>query len=226
MQDRAELIYKTNKREPLGQTYCRDHVLPQETQEPEFPGFGKKVEQGTVDAKEVIFPRGVGPDPPEIRAQYLYTHQNYDPGEQVNRNYNLPDEIKTQGNNFMYGKEDPLSITDGVARCFRADRNEDKSFPNTVIGKVELEDYRNSTAAALSKGSNYMQGAPKVPEGHFFGKPSGKSGPNETVAACLEGATEAKDLIPDSGLGTFFICLAIWWIFQILMKFLIDFCRF
>jgi hypothetical protein len=61
LMSRGESIYDSAKREPLGKSYVRGHMLHSSTQNPAFEGFGKKT--GPVqDGKEVVFPRGVVPD--------------------------------------------------------------------------------------------------------------------------------------------------------------------
>jgi hypothetical protein len=54
LEEQKNRVYLTTKREPLGQSYLRGHVLPSCTSEPTFK-FGKALHKDYVSAKEVVF---------------------------------------------------------------------------------------------------------------------------------------------------------------------------
>merc|ERR1719352_1795858 len=84
-----EMIYESNKKEPLGKPYIRgDHIkmLPE--------GFGNPSGEPE-DCKKVVFPVNLALKETEAaREMYKRSHNRFDPGERVKRGYNWPDETK------------------------------------------------------------------------------------------------------------------------------------
>jgi hypothetical protein len=68
MQMRAETVYASSKREPLGHTYNRGHILPECTKKKDFQGFGIDLSEDydSIDAKYLLFPRDRAPDSKEV----------------------------------------------------------------------------------------------------------------------------------------------------------------
>lgn len=83
-QEQREKIYDSKKKEPLGISYSRQHVLPEETKHPEF-AFG--IPSGASDdAKGLLYPRQEK-DESKYKGMYIKSHGSYGPAQQRDRNY-------------------------------------------------------------------------------------------------------------------------------------------
>ncbi|KAF4705771.1 hypothetical protein FOZ63_003287, partial [Perkinsus olseni] len=112
MDECAEQVYASTKREPLGKSYVRGHELPEETKAASFEGFGFKPPDSDYTAKESVFPVDVArEDSPEVRDRYRFTHKNYQCGELINRDYTWPEE--TASPYFRFGKMEKIQLAAG-----------------------------------------------------------------------------------------------------------------
>lgn len=174
VQSRGESIYATVRQEPLGRSWCRGHVLPDETKKSEFKGFGKAITLDKYDGKEIIFPKDfIEPEKEEDKARYKRTHGSFDPGEAISRKYVWPDKV-SRNPHFKFGATDTtkpgnLVSGDGAKTALTMDREEDRSYPCTQVVDRASETYRQVANDQLGAGRNMLQGKPPVPAGHAFG---------------------------------------------------------
>jgi len=204
VQSRGEAIYQTVKTEPLGSSWQRGHVLPQETKQNSFMGFGKAVELDPYDAKESIFPRDDAPEKEEDKARYKKTHGAHETGEAVNREYDWPRQI-ADDEHFSFGKTDKnkdgnlAKFGGGAKVALTMDLEADLSYPKTRVGNQGAECYRQVANDQLGASRNMLQGRPPVQAGHAYGL---KSGADSTHAGELvRGFYTPAEQMPDHDLG-------------------------
>jgi len=189
-----ERVYESNKREPLGKPHVRGHTLQMLPE-----GFGN-ASGVPVDGKKIIYGKHMQPDTEEVRQQYRKTHNNYAPGERIERNYNWPEE--TKGKNFAFGAGLAAAVEGaGAKMALSMDLEDDGTFKRTKLVTKVNEDYRNVQHPKVTKKTHYKQGAfgPPVPEGHRFGIKSASS--EFTAASCIKGRYPLEEQMPDSDLG-------------------------
>lgn len=87
-QFKAEKIYKSTKREMLGQPIDRNVTLPSKFTEQKQP-FGSTTKLAKDALKDVLFPED-RPIDEDSEQMYIRTHHSYRPSEQTNRHYNWP----------------------------------------------------------------------------------------------------------------------------------------
>merc|ERR1740138_538922 len=190
----AEQIYESQKKEPVGKPHIRGHnlkMLPE--------GFGNK-SGDPVDAKFIIFPVEMKPDNEDIRAQYRYTHNSYNPGERINRKYNFPEVTKDKG--FRFGGMVSDSIEgEGMKMVMNGDVEDDNTAKQTKIVQRVCEDYRHVAHAPLFKAVNVKQGpkGPPLPKDHRYGIKSTIS--DYTAGSCVKGYYPLVEQLPDQDLG-------------------------
>jgi len=194
----AEAVYKSTVEEPLGKVMLRGHQLPGVTQEPAFTGFGKATPCAAFGAKESIFPRDVEPEGKDVKAMYQRTHGDFDPGEMFHRGYSWPNEVR-ENPHFQFGRA-AAGANNGVKAALSAHLlDATGNFPVTNIVNHASECYQQVTADPLAKSKNRLQGPPKVPGSHAFGRASG----HDPVPAgkIINGCYSAEDCLPDKDLG-------------------------
>jgi len=190
----AEAVYESRKKEPLGTAYKRGHqikMLPE--------GFGNS--SGVPeDGKRVIFPVEMPRDTEEVRQQYRYTHNSFNPGERIQRNYNFPAETKES--TFRFGKGEGF-VQEGVgARAvLNMDMEDDGTYKKTKLVQKNVEDYRNVQHPKVFLKSHAKQGAegPPIDPNHRFGKVSSIS--DYTAGSCIQGYYALEEQLPDQDLG-------------------------
>eukprot|EP00397_Hematodinium_sp_SG-2012_P027915 GEMP01029363.1.p1 GENE.GEMP01029363.1~~GEMP01029363.1.p1 ORF type:complete len:453 (+),score=99.35 GEMP01029363.1:47-1405(+) len=195
-----EAIYASSKREPLGRSYERGHVLPAEVYAPEFLGFGVHVNVPPDLAKNALYPRNAEPDNEEIRKRYVWTHGTYAPGEMVNREYNWPE--ATKDNSFRFGITDRAEggrEGDGTKAALDMEIEDDGTYPRTVIVGKNVDDFRWRDHDQLGKTKNMVYEHPPVPVNHAYGKASGKR--ESTAEICVKGEYTKEQQQPDPDLG-------------------------
>jgi hypothetical protein len=107
MQASREQIYATQKREPLGKSYCRGFKLPQ-TDDPNGLTFGKTFHDGFVDnrgginAKTALYPSEESSEA-AFREQYIKSHHAYDVGQQKTRHYQWPQSVAKNAESHVFG---------------------------------------------------------------------------------------------------------------------------
>jgi hypothetical protein len=203
VQSRGESIYQSVRMEPLGSAWQRGHVLPEETKQPSFKGFGKAILLDAVDAKETIFPRYTEPLKEEDKERYKRSHGNFDPGEALDRKYDWPSKV-AENQHFRFGVTDTtkpgnLVSGDGAKTALTMDLEEDRSYPRSRIVDRTAETYRAVAGDPLGSGRNMFQGKTQVVPGHAYGMKSGHD--NTHAGELVRGFYAAKDQLPDADLG-------------------------
>lgn len=173
LRNRGEKIYQSTKREPLGKSFVRGHMMPDETREKEFVGFGKRFGE-LDDAKEIIFPTPREENPEEVekgRLNYVKTHGSYAPGESVARSYKWPTAVG-ENPHFRFGlkdSDDGFKRGSGVKESLNMERDIGASYPKTKIVPRTSEDFRHLANDHLGTSRSFGQGKPPVAPGHAFG---------------------------------------------------------
>lgn len=190
----AESIYASNKQEPLGRCYLRGHDV---RMAPE--GFGSKsgIPQ---ECKKVIFPVDQVPDDEAARSLYRRTHNNYQPGERLSRNYSLPAEAMEKS--FRFGlREERTADGAGMSMALNSDLDDDGAVRRTRLVQRTAEDYRHVQHPKLFQKTHPKQGAkgPPVPADFAHGIKSTVS--EYTAGSCLKGYYALEDQLPDRDLG-------------------------
>lgn len=190
----AEEVYESKKKEPLGTAYKRGHTLHMLPQ-----GFGK-ASGDPEDGKRVIFPVEMPRDTEEHRQRYRYTHNSFNPGEQIARNYNFPAETKES--TFRFGKGEGF-VQEGVgARAVLSMHLEDDgTHKKTRLVQKNVEDYRNVQHPKLFLKCHAKQGAdgPPINPNHRFGIGSDVS--DYSAGSCIHGYYSLEEQLPDQDLG-------------------------
>jgi hypothetical protein len=191
----AERVYDSTKREPLGRPHFRYSgplkMLPE--------GFGNPSGE-PMEAKLVLFPVDQPPDTEEMRQQYKKSHNNFLPGERINRNYDFPEE--TAGENFRYGKsEGKLVEGHGAKMALSTDLTDEGTYKQTRFVQRVCEDFRSVQNTKVGRKVHPKQGAsgPPLPPGHRYGIKSTSSA--YTARSCILGYYDIEDQLPDQDLG-------------------------
>lgn len=191
-----ERIYESNKKEPLGVPYIRGYPLKMLPE-----GFGNPSGEPE-DCKRVVFPV----DQPiseteEAKAQYKRSHNHFEPGERVDRGYNLPEEVHDPF--FKFGVAAIHGATDGsnmklALNCMAED---DGHFKQTKMVQKVCEDYRNVVHPKFASKVHYMQGAtgPPMDPNWAYGVKSITS--DCTARSCILGYYQLDEQLPDQDLG-------------------------
>jgi len=190
----AEQIYDSVKREPLGKPYNRGHDVKMHPL-----GFG--VPSGEpVDSKKILYPTEMAPTEEAHRVMYRKTHNNYLPGERIERNYNWPDASKEQG--FRFGAMSANAAEGAGAKlALSHDVEDDGSHKRTRVVQKNVEDYRHVAHPKLFKKTHPLQGSEGPPLGHDH-RYGVKSGISEfTAASCIKGYYSLEEQLPDQDLG-------------------------
>jgi len=190
----AESIYESNKKEPLGKPYIRGHELKMLPE-----GFGNH--SGVpMDAKKVIFPIDQEPTSEEARQLYRKTHNNFHPGERIDRQYNWPEESKDKTFRFGLGEARPADGA-GMALALNTDVEDDGTCRRTRLVQRTCEDYRQVQHPKLFQKVHPKQGpnGPPLPKDHAFGIQSGVS--DYTARSCIKGYYSLEEQLPDNDLG-------------------------
>lgn len=167
--EQKEAIYSSNKREPLGRTVDRGHVLPAGLGD-EIPfGVSTNVKENMKlgEVKRLIFPTDLNyTETKEIRDQYIKTHGRFEPGEQRKRDYDWQsagiDPAAT-----VFGRKAVID-PHGVAVALNP-HIEPKNMSEDIVSS-RLAAFRLADAEPL--GRSHVRGAaplPHFPEDHRFG---------------------------------------------------------
>lgn len=189
-----EQIYDSLKREPLGKPYNRGHELQMHPD-----GFGVKSGE-PVNSKKIIYPTD-NPHPDEAsRIQYRKTHNNYHPGERIERNYTWPEATNEMG--FRYGAMSANAVEGAGAKlALSHDVEDDGTHKRTRLVQKVVEDYRNVQHPKHFKKAHAKQGAegPHLGHEHRYGVKSSVSEYN--AASCVRGYYSLEEQLPDQDLG-------------------------
>mmetsp|Transcript_47185 Transcript_47185/g.119419 ORF Transcript_47185/g.119419 Transcript_47185/m.119419 type:complete len:490 (+) Transcript_47185:76-1545(+) len=189
-----EQVYESTRREPLGKPQNRGHTLKMLPE-----GFGSP-SSAPEDGKEVIYHKHLKPDTEENRLMYKKTHNNYAPGERLERNYNWPAEA--QDKNFKFGAGLAAAVEGAGARiAFNLDVDEDGNYKRTKLVTKVCEDYRHVQHPKLMKKTHPKQGAtgPPMQSDHRYGVKSSIS--EYTAQSCIKGYYSLEEQLPDMDLG-------------------------
>ena len=160
--ENREKIYASSKREPLGKTYTRGHQLDH------IDTFGARIDalrkNKNPESKTLIHPpaAAAGDEDEKVKAQYVKSHGNYDPGEQRKRGYdwNL---AKLDPNEHAFGITEER-VNEQVAKVLQ---QEDPT--QTTILEKRLEDFRMINIHELGACKKLGHGDRDLPAGHSFG---------------------------------------------------------
>jgi len=196
--EKKEAIYETHKREPLGKSYLRGHVMPNGIGE-HFP-FGRPTPQDVSGdaSKELLHPIEE-PTDPNVHDLYVRSHANYDPGEQRHRGYHWVDKDgQINPHTFMFGGDVKAREYEGVAKSINPKLDPDMPPEGQVVVEKRLEDWRELKSEPLSAvksvGHNNHTSHHQV-----FGMPSQRA-PEWGVRECI-GNYSQENQQPDVDLG-------------------------
>uniref|UniRef100_A0A669P879 EF-hand domain family member B n=1 Tax=Phasianus colchicus TaxID=9054 RepID=A0A669P879_PHACC len=167
LQDRKEAIYFSNREAPLGRSHDQSAMLP-EGLDITNTTFGTKVIQDT-SAGELINPpktfAEVDKEAREGHDLYVVSHNDYYPGEAINRKYDSPNFNKS----YVYGIETPH---------FEDGRNVSKSLnwlydwqlkrAAKIVSK-RLDDFKEKFQPQIGKVLDPIAETMNVPADHTFG---------------------------------------------------------
>lgn len=196
LNEQKEASYLSNIREPLGNSYSRGHVLPQETKEEEFIGFGLK-SNVSENAKGLIYFNEPIPNKEVISststrapAPTNYHDAERDITRQLNREYNWQ-KAGIDPVTYRFGKVEPLE-PNGVASSLRYS-------DATMIADKRVHQVKASKDDLLGK-TRELRGALRGLKDDFaFGA---VAAPDEWGAKkSIRGEYEPHEQMPDKDLG-------------------------
>eukprot|EP00927_Polykrikos_kofoidii_P019589 TRINITY_DN19174_c0_g1_i3.p1 TRINITY_DN19174_c0_g1~~TRINITY_DN19174_c0_g1_i3.p1 ORF type:complete len:490 (+),score=75.01 TRINITY_DN19174_c0_g1_i3:201-1670(+) len=213
-EDRAEMIYESNKREPVGKGFSRGMKPPSRAAEdPEFR-FGQPTGAATncmvQQGKDTIAPAEQAEDP-ETHARYVRTHQAFDPGEQVDRRYAWPTGIKDPKHAF--GRADGARLQNGAAMrealasdgCSESEAKaqaEGGALKTRIVSRVAEEAQWASHRPLGGPPAGRPASKPPVPEGFAFGaRPAGQARGEPSAGDLIRGYYKPEEQQPDRDLG-------------------------
>jgi hypothetical protein len=187
--------YHSVKREPLGKTYARGHVLPQECKEDGF-SFGMPNADKPNLAKGLIYAPSEQSDG-GMKAQYIKSHGSFEPGEQRRRGYDWPIE-DVREHRFGVGVGSHVAFNGlalGAVGALRTEVEVDPVIASRVQNFKNLQD-------KLGRSRNLGHGPNAVEPGHFYGKASVRGAGEWDARNCLQGDYDQEAQGPDADLGT------------------------
>jgi len=203
--ERAEALYESNRKEPLGRPASRGLVAPKAAAMDEDFRFGVRtaVANAPVQSSNIqAFAPDQQDDEPEVHKRYVKSHFAFGPGEQVNRNYEWP--AKVADPRFAFGRPGAgtgVRAGNGVQDALLGYENYDTSNEvglDTRIVSQRGESSRRSKEYPLGRCKPPLAGAP-CPAGYTFGKPSGTE--RTTAADLIRGMYSQEEQRPDRDLG-------------------------
>ena len=189
-----ESTYHSIKREPLGQSFTRGHVLPSCVAEPGFQ-FGKKsVREGGDGSKVLIYNPSAAVTAAE-KQQYIKSHGSFEPGEQRTRGY---DWGGRDMNAHRFGVGDGSHVAlNGLALGASAALRQ--GMDTEPITSTRVQNF-NSLQDKLGKTRNLGHGNHR-PRDHLYGKASVRGFGEWDARCCITGDYAEEDREPDSDLG-------------------------
>lgn len=190
----SEMIYESNKKEPLGRPYDRGHELKMLPQ-----GYGLPSGEPE-DGKCVLWHKHLDPhaDTDEVRAQYRKTHKSYGPGERHERNYAWPAETQQKG--FKFGAGLAAAVEGAGAKlALNLDIEEDGTYKKTRFVTKIGEDFRSVTRVAAGRKKSEGKGGPTLNPEHRYGVKSSIS--DYSAGSCVKGYYSLEEQLPDEDLG-------------------------
>mmetsp|Transcript_1532 Transcript_1532/g.1535 ORF Transcript_1532/g.1535 Transcript_1532/m.1535 type:complete len:443 (+) Transcript_1532:37-1365(+) len=161
---KAENIYYTTKREPLGQVYTRHHQLP--SKYTEGTPFGQVTKSQEDTAKNLLFPR-ITEAPSYADEMYKKSHGTYGVGEQKTRNYDWKiDPTKT-----TFGMKGKDIAFNGVSKNISDILTTSKEENGPLVVSSNVENFKD-LGDTLGRPRNLGIGASTIPPETVFGRPS------------------------------------------------------
>lgn len=193
-QQQRENIYESRKKEPLGVSYSRGHVLPEKTKNPDF-AFG--IASGkSHDAKGLLYP-SPQEDGAKYKSMYIKSHGSYEPAEQRDRNYAWGNTEVKDPASFRFGRGATKAEMNGVGMCMN--NSTDPSVPKTRLAHKAVERFK-STKDHLGKVRNLGNGPVRdLPEDYTYGVTGGMDAWG--AKQCVEGDYSVHEQLPDPDLG-------------------------
>ena len=186
LQEKAEQIYLSRQKEPLGRGRVRGYSLP-----PDGFRFGKRSAERECEMADLVNPVDQVEDE-NVRLMYIKTHNSYDPGEQVKRHYKWPSDFSEY---LAFGHRDKAK-TNRIEDALKWEHGND---PTKIVTK-RVDDFWKTYRDIVGKGRNLLQGPIPVQTGHRFGLKH--VGNHDTVASCIHSNFKSvEELQPDSSLG-------------------------
>lgn len=191
---KSEANYASHKREPLGKSYTRGHVLPANMQKPEF-AFGISGTFGD-SARELLYP-STSFNNRQDEELYKRSHGSVAPGEQKNREYQWG-AAKIDPHKYRFGVKTNAVGAEGLGASACLNPEMDETLPRTGITAKQVEDLR-STYDHLGKPRHLGASSSNLPPDHIFGAPL-KKDPG-SAWDCIQGQYSADEQQPDADLG-------------------------
>jgi EF-hand domain-containing family member B len=193
-QQRVEANYASQKREPLGKSYSRGHVLPAQMQRPDF-AFGVTGTFGD-SARELLYPSTVLNNKQD-EDLYKRSHGSLAPGEQKNRQYSWG-AAQIDPTKYRFGDKSVVPGSDGVGAAHCLNPEMDDAVTKQVVTAKQVEDLR-STFDQLGKPRHLGASANNLARDHVFGfKPSKEP---DNARDCIQGQYSEEEQQPDKDLG-------------------------
>ena len=189
---KAEKVYKTVNREPLGHGPDRSVALPDKFTKGREP-FGEKSVSSKEPAKGIIFP-DMREDSEEGNELYKRSHGSYQPGEQRSRKYDWNVNVETT----RFGRAGDTIALNGVSTNID---NVLKPPPNpneVAVNMKRVEDFRNM-GDSLGRSKNLGQDSGARPDDIVYGFKPKASG--VTAAEVMKGRYRVEDNAQDMDLG-------------------------
>jgi hypothetical protein len=190
---KQEACYHSRQREPLGKSYNRGHVLPDEAKSSVF-SFG--IATGSSEsAKNLLYPRK-GEDESKFREAYIKSHGSFAPGEQRVRGYEW-DKTGMDPTVHRFGKVEKNGLRNGVGLSMNPEK--DDCVSKTRITAKQVEDMKN-LKDHLGRAKNLGHGNRGLQEQHVFGVKGTLD--QWDAQACIAGDYSYEEQMPDPDLGT------------------------
>ena len=201
--EQREQVYESAKREPLGKSMVRGHIIPDV-----ISTFGcaidAKFKDKNPEAKSLIYPVGTELDESKdeqngagdgLHDLYVRTHGNYAPGEQRRREYNW-DAAGFKPDAHVFGITEKEPYHNGVAKALTQNIEQTtKLIPRAV------SDFKLANTQTLGQSKNLGQRKRVgVGNGHVFGVPSRRV-EEWGVQQLICGDYSENDQNPDPDLG-------------------------
>jgi hypothetical protein len=194
---KSEANYASNKREPLGKSFSRGHVLPQHMQQSDFAFGVKGGGPLSESAKELIYPSKYL-NSPDDEAMYKKSHGSIAPGEQKNRDYSWQ-KAQIDPKKYRFGIKTTVPGAEGMGTSLCLHPELDENVPRSVITTKEVEEMRNAMVDHLGKPRHSGSAPTDLPEDHVFGITFKKE--NENARDVIQGNYSIEDQQPDRDLG-------------------------
>lgn len=188
-----ESTYHSIKKEPLGQSFKRGHVLPGAVSARGF-AFGKGSTTSGDGSKDLIYNPSARVSADE-KQQYIKSHGSFEPGEQRTRGY---DWGGRDMNTHRFGVGDGSHVAlNGLALGASAALRQ--GVDTEPITSTRVQNF-NSLQDKLGQTRNLGHGNHR-PADHLYGKASVRGFGEWDARCCIQGDYQDEDREPDSDLG-------------------------